>query len=232
MNNIKVEEKSEFNEKVKDESIKQLSESVEKCFSFYTKVMLYFFSSFLVMALFTLLIYLEDRNWIYPLFFFIFSLFITAGVTVAGAVSGIKNITLGLKELMEEGFKIYEEINKGSEGNTREKNIKTAINLIILPAIRRVAMSKIGGKMVYGIIKKIVEKFESEILTKLKSEDLKVLKKNENTRVKILLEYGFKILSNVTASLILFLQISSVILCSMGVISIIILSLLRVFFKF
>lgn len=133
---------------------------------------------------------------------------------------------------MEEGFKIYEEINKGSEGNTREKNIKTAINLIILPAIRRVAMSKIGGKMVYGIIKKIVEKFESEILTKLKSEDLKVLKKNENTRVKILLEYGFKILSNVTASLILFLQISSVILCSMGVISIIILSLLRVFFKF
>ena len=62
MNNIKVEEKSEFNEKVKDESIKQLSESVEKCFSFYTKVMLYFFSSFLVMALFTLLIYLEDRN--------------------------------------------------------------------------------------------------------------------------------------------------------------------------
>lgn len=232
MNNIKIEEKIEFNEKVKDESIKNISESVEKCFSFYTKVILYFLSSFLVMTMFTALIYRENRNWIYPLLFFIFSLLITAGVTVAGAVAGIKSIISGLKELMEEGFKIYEEINIREGQNSREKNIKMAINMIILPAIRMAAMSRIGGKMVYGIIKKVVEKFETEVLEKLKSEDLKVLEKKENIRVKIVLEYGFKILGNVTDSLILFLQIISAILCSMGVISIISLSLLRVFFKF
>ncbi len=184
------------------------------------------------MGTLTCIIYIEDGKWIYPLLFFMVSIFIIAGVTTAGAALGIKSIITGLKEVMEAGFQIYEEINKKKTENSRESNIKVTINMVVLPAIKAASMTKFGGKMVYGIIKKIVEKFETELLKKIKNEDSEFFKKNEHIKLKVVLEYGFKILGNVTSALIIFLQISAVILCSMGIISIITLSLIRIFFNF
>ncbi len=234
---IEEQEGINYKEIINKERVYKILENAEVCFAFTRVVILYAIVSVLFFIMLAILLYIKTEKYGFPILFFIFSIPIIIGMISFGIKRGIKKSVEGLTGIIDELVKILIELELESGINAIDKKNKLnyIVMVVILPIVKLHLSQKKAGVVIYKLIEEIIIRF----IKNIKKYEKDIMEENEEIKenrivekIKTGKEIGYKVTQKLLKGVYLFLKVTGILFCSIGILMIIVLGIFRIYINF
>lgn len=154
-----------------------------------------------------------------------------------GIKRGIKKSVEGLTGIIDELVKILIELELESGINAIDKKNKLnyIVMVVILPIVKLHLSQKKAGVVIYKLIEEIIIRF----IKNIKKYEKDIMEENEEIKenrivekIKTGKEIGYKVTQKLLKGVYLFLKVTGILFCSIGILMIIVLGIFRIYINF